>query len=137
MESTSPRARILVVDDEPAVRDLLAGFLQLEGYQVCVAADGTEALTELRAGHFDLVIADLLMPVMGGLALLDEMARICPETWMIAMTGYNTLQTAVEALRRGAFDYVEKPFRLEVMNRAVQRAIERPRTPCARQKVLN
>jgi DNA-binding NtrC family response regulator len=124
MEGSASLARILVVDDEPGVRELLADFLQLEGYRVRVAADGTEAMDELRGARFELIICDLLMPVMGGLAVLDELAEVAPSTSLIAMTGFDTVQTAVEALRRGACDYMVKPFKLDDMNRAVQRAIE-------------
>ena len=124
MEGSASLARILVVDDEQGVREMLADFLQLEGYRVRIAADGTEAMDELRGARFELVICDLLMPVMGGLALLDELGEVAPDTALIAMTGFDTMQTAVEALRRGAVDYMVKPFKLDEMNRAVQRAIE-------------
>lgn len=121
------RPRILVVDDEKVIRDMLADFLGMEGYVVRTAEDGTSALTELSRGHYDLVISDLKMPRMGGIALLDEIARHAPDALTVIMTGFGTVETAIDAMKRGAYDYVLKPFKLDEVVHVVHRGIEKQR----------
>jgi response regulator RpfG family c-di-GMP phosphodiesterase len=121
------RPRILVVDDEKVIRDMLADFLGMEGYVVRTAEDGTAALSELTKQHFDLVISDLKMPRMGGIALLDEIARTSPDALTVIMTGFGTVETAIDAMKRGAYDYVLKPFKLDEVVHVVQRGIEKQR----------
>src|SRR5215813_3026645 len=121
------RPRILVVDDEKVIRDMLADFLGMEGYIVRTAEDGTSALGELQKGHFDLVISDLKMPKMGGIALLDEISRSAPDAITVIMTGFGTVETAIDAMKRGAYDYVLKPFKLDEVVHVVQRGIEKQR----------
>jgi CheY-like chemotaxis protein len=124
--SPEERPRILVVDDEKVIRDMLAEFLGSEGYYVRTAEDGTVAVKELAAGPFDVVISDLKMPKMGGIALLDEVSRAAPDALTVIMTGFGTVETAIDAMKRGAYDYVLKPFKLdEVMH--VQRGLEKQR----------
>src|SRR5437868_1823893 len=107
------RPRILVVDDEKVIRDMLADFLGMEGYVVRTAEDGTSALGELSKGHYDLVISDLKMPKMGGIALLEEISKTAPDALTVIMTGFGTVETAIDAMKRGAYDYVLKPFKLD------------------------
>jgi response regulator RpfG family c-di-GMP phosphodiesterase len=121
------RPRILVVDDEKVIRDMLADFLGMEGYVVRTAEDGTSALGELSRGHYDLVISDLKMPRMGGIALLDEIGRIAPDALTVIMTGFGTVETAIDAMKRGAYDYVLKPFKLDEVVHVVQRGIDKQR----------
>src|SRR6187401_1044334 len=121
------RPRILVVDDEKVIRDMLADFLGMEGYQVRTAEDGTAALGELTKQHFDLVISDLKMPRMGGIALLDEIARTAPDALTVIMTGFGTVETAIDAMKRGAYDYILKPFKVEEVVHIVQRGLEKRR----------
>src|SRR4029079_5117399 len=121
------RPRILVVDDEKVIRDMLADFLGMEGYYVRTAEDGTSALSELTKGHYDLVISDLKMPRMGGIALLDEIGKTAPDALTVIMTGFGTVETAIDAMKRGAYDYVLKPFRLDEVVQVVQRGIEKQR----------
>src|SRR6188768_2218750 len=92
------RPRILVVDDEKVIRDMLADFLDTEGYIVRTAEDGASALTELSKTHFDLVISDLKMPKMGGIALLDAMGKAAPDALTVIMTGFGTVETAIDAM---------------------------------------
>lgn len=127
--STFPedRPRILVVDDEKVIRDMLADFLGMEGYYVRTAEDGTSALNELTKGHYDLVISDLKMPRMGGIALLDEIGKTAPNALTVIMTGFGTVETAIDAMKRGAYDYVLKPFKLDEVVHVVQRGIEKQR----------
>ncbi len=121
------RPRVLVVDDEKVIRDMLADFLGMEGYYVRTAEDGTSALSELTRSHYDLVISDLKMPKMGGIALLDEIARHAPDALTVIMTGFGTVETAIDAMKRGAYDYVLKPFKLDEVVHVVQRGIEKQR----------
>src|SRR5215510_5800190 len=121
------RPRILVVDDEKVIRDMLADFLGMEGYIVRTAEDGTSALGELQKSHFDLVISDLKMPKMGGIALLDEIARTSPDALTVIMTGFGTVETAIDAMKRGAYDYILKPFKVEEVTMIVQRGLEKQR----------
>jgi DNA-binding NtrC family response regulator len=127
--SSSPedRPRILVVDDEKVIRDMLADFLGMEGYVVRTAEDGTSALGELSRGHFDLVLSDLKMPKMGGIALLEEIGKTAPDALTVIMTGFGTVETAIDAMKRGAYDYVLKPFKLDEVVHVVQRGIEKQR----------
>jgi response regulator RpfG family c-di-GMP phosphodiesterase len=121
------RPRILVVDDEKVIRDMLADFLGMEGYIVRTAEDGTAALSELSKGHYDLVISDLKMPRMGGIALLDEIGKTAPDALTVIMTGFGTVETAIDAMKRGAYDYVLKPFKLDEVVHVIQRGIEKQR----------
>src|SRR3954462_6473354 len=121
------RPRILVVDDEKVIRDMLADFLGMEGYIVRTAEDGTSALGELSRGHSDLVISDLKMPRMGGIALLDEIGKTAPDALTVILTGFGTVETAIDAMKRGAYDYVLKPFKLDEVVHVVQRGIEKQR----------
>src|SRR4051812_6393358 len=126
-ETQEDRPRILVVDDEKVIRDMLADFLGMEGYVVRTAEDGTSALGELSKAHYDLVISDLKMPKMGGIALLDEIGKTAPDALTVIMTGFGTVETAIDAMKRGAYDYVLKPFKLDEVVHVVQRGIEKQR----------
>ena len=121
------RPRVLVVDDEKVIRDMLAEFLGMEGYVVKTAEDGVAAVTELRKEQFDLVLSDLKMPKMGGIALLEEIARTSPDALTVIMTGFGTVETAIDAMKRGAYDYVLKPFKLDEVVHVVQRGLEKQR----------
>ena len=120
-------ARILVVDDEKFIRDIIADFLSMEGYIVRTAEDGAAAADELRRARFDLVISDLKMPRMGGLELLREVSEVHPDTMTIIMTGFGTVETAIDAMKRGAYDYILKPFKVEEVIHIVQRGLEKQR----------
>jgi DNA-binding NtrC family response regulator len=118
MPSTEPtptgaRGNILVADDEAAVRESLAGVLRDEGYQVTAAADGSAAVAGIDAQDFDLVLTDLRMPGADGLAVLRHTREVSPQTLVLLMTAHATVETAVEALQRGAQDYLLKPIIFE------------------------
>src|SRR5512138_2337193 len=129
VDSTSPedRPRVLVVDDEKFIRDIIADFLGMEGYIVRTAEDGTSAVNELERARYDMVISDLKMPKMGGLDLLKEVARVHPDTLTVIMTGFGTVETAIDAMKRGAYDYILKPFKVEEIVHIVQRGLEKRR----------
>jgi DNA-binding NtrC family response regulator len=121
------RPRVLVVDDEKFIRDIIADFLGMEGYIVRTAEDGTSAVSELERARYDMVISDLKMPKMGGLDLLREVTRAHPETLTVIMTGFGTVETAIDAMKRGAYDYILKPFKVEEVVHIVQRGLEKRR----------
>ncbi len=115
--------RILAVDDEPNMRRLLEISLRQAGYQPVLAVDGKDALNQLRDGAIDLVVSDLHMPVMGGLALLKAMREESMEIPVIIVTAQGEIATAVEAMKLGASDYILRPFDLETLEIAINRAL--------------
>ncbi len=117
------RAQILVIDDEPIMRDFLEETLVRAGYGVVTASDGTAGLGEIRNGVYDLVISDIRMPGVDGIGLLEETKKIQPDTVFIMMTAYASVETAVQALRLGAADYIMKPFAPEKVERVVETAL--------------
>lgn len=116
---------ILVVDDEAAERITLGEVLRLEGYQVTLAASGEEALTLVRqqAPPYDLAILDLRLPGVDGLQVLDGIRRVSADTIVILITGYGSLETAVQALRKGAFDFLLKPSPVDDVLAAVRKGL--------------
>jgi putative nucleotidyltransferase with HDIG domain len=115
--------RILVVDDEPLVRNLLAEYLSGEGYLCEVAASGREALQKLGEVPFSLVIADIRMPEVNGLQLLDRITSGYPDVAAIMITAVIDLETAIHTMKQGAFDYITKPFNLDQVVESVRRAL--------------
>jgi len=118
---------ILVVDDEPSIVELLSEYLRARGHRVWSAADGEGALAVLAERDLDLVLTDMKMPGMDGLDLLDRLRAREPYIGTILMTGYGTIDTAIRAMKRGAQDYLIKPFKLREVHTAVVRAAERTR----------
>jgi len=119
--------RILVVDDDESLRDSLALVLGSEGYEVSRAGNGEEALRRLAEAPADVVLCDLRMPGRDGLELLPELARRCPEATLILMSAYGTEELAIEAMRRGAYDYLAKPFPPSEALLVIRKAQERER----------
>ena len=116
--------RILVVDDEPMMSDSLRQHLTEEGYTVDVSSSGTEAIDLFDGSVPHLVICDLQLPDMDGLELLRHMKDARPATEVIVVTGYGSVQAAVEAIKSGAFYFVEKPFELPKLAAAVERNVK-------------
>jgi DNA-binding NtrC family response regulator len=119
--------RILVVDDEPAQRELVAGFLRKQGFEVALAGDGTDALGRFTREPFDLVLTDQRMPGLSGLELLDALRAVTPEAAVIVMTAYGTIETAVAAIKAGAADYLTKPLNLDELLHRIRTVRERQR----------
>ena len=117
--------RILVVDDEPAQRELVAGFLRKQGFDVVEAAGGGEAVTRFKREPFDLVLTDQRMPDLSGLDVLEAVRSASPETAVVIMTAYGTIETAVSAIKAGAADYLTKPLNLDELLHRVHRVRER------------
>lgn len=117
---------ILIIDDNALLCDTLRDFLALEGYPVDTALDGASGLGKLQRGGYDLVISDIKMPGLSGLDVLRAIRERSPDTEVILMTGYASLETAVEALRLGAYDYILKPFdHLDLVIKTIRRALEK------------
>lgn len=121
-------ARILIADDEASIRRLLGRLCQQEGYEIVLAENGAQALAALEAGPFDVSIVDLHFPDINGLDILRRAKDLYPDGEVIILTGYGDLATALEALRLGAYDYLQKPIRdLQLILIAIARAMERQR----------
>jgi two-component system response regulator (stage 0 sporulation protein F) len=114
---------ILVVDDDPEMRALLLDVLRNEGYDVVEAKDGTEAVLALRARRFDLILMDKNMPGPSGLDLLPGFRRVCPDSKIIMMTAFGDVPSYIEAVEKGAAEYLFKPFRMEELKAAIAKAL--------------
>ncbi|MFP4597481.1 MAG: sigma-54-dependent transcriptional regulator, partial [Persicimonas sp.] len=119
------KLRILVVDDEESIRHMLTVLLEKEGYAVRSVADGEEGLKELIAHDFDLALCDVRMPKMSGLELLDELRERNIGTTVIAMSAFGDRELAIDALKRGAYDYIDKPFKKDEILLTLLKAVER------------
>ena len=119
--------RILVIDDEQIIRDVLGDFLANENFVVHSVSSGEEALRELASKHYDIVLTDMKMPGINGIDLLKEIKKRKLDTITIIMTGYGTVDTAVEAIKLGAFDYITKPFKMEELLNVINRAFTQQR----------
>ncbi len=117
------KGRILVIDDESIVRKSCSRTLSPEGYEVKVSQSGVEALKMLEEESFDLVLTDLKMPDIDGIEVLKKIKERWPQTEVIIITGYQTVDTAVKSIKLGAFDYIEKPFTPDALVAAVGNAM--------------
>lgn len=119
--------KILVVDDEINIARGICEALGKEGYRTSSASNGLKALEEMRKGFFNLIIADVRMPGMNGLELLRQVKRKSPETVVVMLTAYGTIETAVEAMREGAYDYLSKPIDIKRLRVLAEKALEKQR----------
>jgi two-component system sensor histidine kinase/response regulator len=116
---------ILLIEDEARLRDNLQTLLQSEGYCVTTAQNGAEGIRQLRQKAFDLVITDLVMPEVDGFQVLEYLKAYSPETVVVVMTAYVSASSAIDALRKGAYDYLSKPFEFDLMKVTIARALEK------------
>ena len=116
--------RIMVVDDEEDIRKVITIYLEKVGYEVVSAKDGQDALNKFRKGHFDVILSDLTMPEVDGLELLDKIREFDKDVIFLMITGHPSIETAVNAIKKGAYDYIEKPVQLEEMKMKIERAFE-------------
>ncbi len=117
--------RILVVDDEISMREFLGILMEREGYHVDLADSAESAISRLQSTSYDLVISDVKMPGMDGLALLAQVKNLAPDTAVIMVTAFSTAEHAVEAMKLGAYDYIAKPFNVEEIRIIVKNALDR------------
>jgi DNA-binding NtrC family response regulator len=120
---SSERVKILVVDDEEIVRESLGGWLEKDGYQVACAPDGLAALERLKAERWSILIVDLKMPGLDGLGVLEEAKKLQADVAVVIMTAYATVDTAVAAMKMGAYDYLVKPFDPEELSIMMQKIV--------------
>src|SRR5262245_23498 len=104
---------VLVVDDDPTTHRLLREVLTHEGYQVETAGDGREALHKAEAILFDVVLLDIRIPELNGIEVLRELRHLSPEAVVIMMTAFGSIETAIETIQEGAYDYISKPLKLD------------------------
>ena len=116
---------LLVVDDELLIRDLLYDFFHGQGWDISVAESAEKALDMLRKKSFDLLLTDLKMPQMDGMALTEEVRSQFPQLPIVIMTGYPSVDTAVAALRQQVADYIIKPFNINQLHKLIKTKIER------------
>ena len=116
--------RVLIVDDEESFRHMLSVILDKQGYAVDTASDGEQALDKMERGLFDEILCDIRMPRMDGIEFLRRAKEAQPESTIIMMSAYGTLDTAVEAMKLGAYDYIDKPFDLDELRLLIAKALE-------------
>lgn len=117
--------RLLIVDDDTDLLSILGDIFREENYAVTLCSDGSEAIQRCQSSFFDLIITDIMLPGASGIDILREVKRNRPETMVILITGYASLETAINAMREGAYDYITKPFKLEQIKLVVKNALEK------------
>lgn len=130
------KAKILVIDDEQGLRDMLSFELGQQGYEVVTASNGKEGIKKAKEEKFDLVISDIKMPGMDGITVLEEIKKIDPQMEVIMATGYGTMETAIESLRKGAYDYINKPYNIDELLVILKKAIEKQQLVFENKKLL-
>lgn len=123
----SNRAKLLIVDDDHVTLDLLSEVLTREGYEIQTALSGEEAILKANETFFDIVITDIRMGNKDGMEVLKSFKKVSPETTVIMITAFGSIDTAIEAIREGAFDYISKPFKLEEITLTIKKALEQRR----------
>ncbi len=126
-EETGTQIKILITDDDKIIADILKELISNQDRLVEVCHDGLEAVEKIQKGTFDLIIVDLIMPGMNGLEVLKYAKKVNPDIIVIIITGYASLETAITAIKEGAYDYIRKPCKLEEMKIVVDRATEKIR----------
>ncbi len=116
------KSKILVIDDEKRMCDSIKVLLSNIGYEVDIAENGRVGIDRIKTNRYDLVITDLMMPELDGFAVMKHIKENCPGTLVIVITGYASVESAVRAIRSGAYDYILKPFDFEIIKISVERA---------------
>src|SRR5437899_78451 len=117
--------RILVVDDEEMIRETLRDILQDEGYKVDLSPNGEDALNQIRKTKYDVVLCDIKMPKVDGLEVLEKAIALAPDLPVIMISGHGNVETAVEATKRGAFDFIAKPPDLNRLLITIRNALDK------------
>ncbi len=123
----TPKGKVLIVDDDPVVRDSLGKWFESEGYQAAIANGAKEALERLQAGRWDIALLDIKMPGVDGIELQAKLKDIEPDLPVVIMTGFASVETAVRALKNGAYDYITKPFDPDELVHLVENCLEHTR----------
>ncbi len=117
-------ARILVIDDDPVILEVITNILKAKSYEVMAAPDGKSGIKQLESNSFDVVLTDLMMPDVDGLAVLDYALTRSPKTKCIILTGYGTIKSSVDSIKRGAFDYITKPITPDELLVVIEKALK-------------
>ena len=117
--------KILVADDEKSMRELLDIMLKKEGYKITLASNGEEVMKLIEKDIFDLALVDIRMPRQDGISVLKRIKAVSPETIVIMMTAYASADTAIKAMKEGAYDYITKPFKIDEIKIIIQNALEK------------
>lgn len=118
-------SRILVIDDERSIRNTLKDILEYEKYEVDLAEDGIKALDKIKAGSYDVILCDIKMPGMDGIEVLEKFQELIPDTPVVMISGHGNIDTAVESIKKGAFDYIEKPLDLNRLLITIRNAMDK------------
>ena len=119
--------KVLIVDDDAELRSTLSEILKGAGYHIDEASSGKEAIEKIVSKDFDIALLDLMMPKMNGIETLTELKKITPKTKVIMITAFATVENAVDAIKKGASDYISKPFRIDDLLTTIRRVIEEGR----------
>lgn len=122
-----PRGKILIIEDEKSMREVLSILLEEESYSITAVSDGLEGIEEIKRNIFDLVITDIKMPRVDGFEVLKYTKEISPDTLVIMITAFGTTESAIEAMKKGAYDYVHKPFKIDEIRLIIKKAFEKKR----------
>jgi len=118
-------SKILVIDDERSIRNTLKDILEYEKYSVDLAEDGIKALDKIKAGTYDMILCDIKMPGMDGIEVLEKLQELIPDTPVVMISGHGNIDTAVESIKKGAFDYIEKPLDLNRLLITIRNAMDK------------
>lgn len=118
-------SKILVVDDERSIRNTLKDILEYEKYEVDLAEDGIKALDKVKTAHYDIILCDIKMPGMDGIEVLEKLVEYIPDTPVVMISGHGNIDTAVESIKKGAFDYIEKPLDLNRLLITIRNAMDK------------
>ncbi|KAF0239376.1 MAG: putative two component sigma54 specific transcriptional regulator Fis family [Prolixibacteraceae bacterium] len=118
-------SRILVIDDERSIRNTLKDILEYEKYSVELAEDGVKAIDKVKANGFDVILCDIKMPGMDGIEVLEQLVNLAPDTPVVMISGHGNIDTAVESIKKGAFDYIEKPLDLNRLLITIRNAMDK------------
>src|SRR3972149_4461225 len=121
------KEKILIVDDEKGIRDFLEIMLKKEGYKTAVAVSGEDAIKLFNNSSYDLVISDVRMKGMSGVELLKSIKEINPEIVVLMITAYASVDTAIDAMKAGAYDYITKPFKIDEVKHIIRNALDKKR----------
>jgi two-component system, NtrC family, nitrogen regulation response regulator NtrX len=118
-------SKILVIDDERSIRNTLKDILEYEKYEVDLAEDGIKALDKVKTAEYDIILCDIKMPGMDGIEVLEKLTDITPDTPVVMISGHGNIDTAVESIKKGAFDYIEKPLDLNRLLITIRNAMDK------------
>ncbi|MCB4791698.1 MAG: response regulator [Elusimicrobia bacterium] len=125
MNNSNSKAQVLIIEDEKGIRSLLSAELSRKNYEVDTASDGEEGIEKVKNKKYNLVISDIMMPKLNGLEALKIIKKISPETEVIIITGYATVENAIQSMKDGAYDFIQKPFDLQKLFTLIEKALEK------------